>query len=174
MESRLLERWRALSNATFKRYAHGDLKKLETLLNNTENGGPGKLIVTDAVFSMDGDVADRYLRWSRLRKKARCIVDPRRRTRLRRARLSRSRVLEHFNIDLKAHANRIVYMATLGKAMGGYGAVRGGATDTIEWVLQSARSYLFTTATPPAITAAMQASLDILGRTRPASRTCGR
>ena len=61
---------------------------------------------------------------------------------------------------------RVLLTGTLGKAMGGYGAFVAGASDTIEWILQSARSYLFTTATPPAIAAAMQASLDILQNER--------
>ena len=153
-----------LSNATFKRYAHGDLKKLETLLNNTETAGR-KLIVTDAVFSMDGDVADVPALVALAQKHdALLILDDAHGFGVLGYR-GRG-VLEHFNIDLKAHANRIVYMATLGKAMGGYGAFVAGATDTIEWVLQSARSYLFTTATPPAIAAAMQASLDILQNER--------
>jgi 8-amino-7-oxononanoate synthase len=153
-----------LSNATFKRYAHGDLKKLEALLESTATHGR-KLIVTDAVFSMDGDVADVPALLTLAQKHdALLVLDDAHGFGVLGYR-GRG-ILEHFNVDLKAHANRIVYMATLGKAMGGYGAFVAGASDTIEWVLQSARSYLFTTATPPAIAAAMQASLDILQNER--------
>ncbi|MBL8513450.1 MAG: 8-amino-7-oxononanoate synthase [Betaproteobacteria bacterium] len=153
-----------LSNAAFKRYAHGDLKKLESLLESTATQGR-KLIVTDAVFSMDGDVADVPALVALAEKHhALLILDDAHGFGVLGYR-GRG-VLEHFNIDLKAHADRIVYMATLGKAMGGYGAFVAGETDTIEWILQSARSYLFTTATPPAIAAAMHASLDILQNER--------
>ena len=70
--------------------------------------------------------------------------------------------LEHFNLK----SERIVYMATLGKAAGGYGAFVAGHEDIVEWILQSARTYIFTTATPPAIAAAMQASLQIMQEDR--------
>ena len=153
-----------LSNATFKRYAHGDLKKLSSLLESSTTGGR-KLIVTDAVFSMDGDVADvPALLTLAQQHDALLVLDDAHGFGVLGYR-GRG-ILEHFNIDLKTHADRIVYMATLGKAMGGYGAFVAGTADTIEWILQSARSYLFTTATPPAIAAAMQASLDILQHER--------
>jgi 8-amino-7-oxononanoate synthase len=57
-------------------------------------------------------------------------------------------------------------MATLGKAAGGHGAFVAGHEDIIEWILQSARSYIFTTATPPAIAAAMQVSLVVMQEER--------
>ena len=149
-----------LSRATFKRYPHCDLAKLEAMLASAKNGGR-KLIVTDAVFSMDGDIAPVAELLALAEKYDTLLV------------LDDAHgfgvlgyrgkgVLEHFNLK----SERIVYMATLGKAAGGYGAFVAGGDDIIEWILQSARSYIFTTATPPAIAAAMQASLVIMQEDR--------
>ena len=149
-----------LSRAAFKRYPHGDLVKLEALLAGAKDGGR-KLIVTDAVFSMDGDIApvpellklaDAY--------DALLVLDDAHGFGVLGYRGKGT--LEHFN----ARSERIVYMATLGKAAGGYGAFVAGHEDIIEWILQSARSYIFTTATPPAIAAAMQASLLVMQEDR--------
>src|SRR6185437_13389794 len=63
--------------------------------------------------------------------------------------------LEHFDIA----SPRIVYMATLGKALGGYGAFVAGAEQTIEWLLQRARTYVFSTALPPMLACAASAAL---------------
>lgn len=146
-----------LSRATFKRYPHLDLKKLATILEQCKARGR-KLIVTDAVFSMDGDVAPipQLLELAE-RHDALLVIDDAHGFGV--LGYKGRGTLEHFNV--RAH-ERIVYMATLGKAMGGYGAFVAGARDTVDWILQSARSYLFTTATPPAIAAAMATSLDIL------------
>ncbi len=149
-----------LSRANFKRYPHADLAKLDRLLAATPEGGR-KLIVTDAVFSMDGDIApvpellalaERY--------DALLMLDDAHGFGVLGYR--GKGVLEHFNVT----SERIVYMATLGKAAGGYGAFVAGHEDIVEWILQSARSYIFTTATPPAIAAAMQASLTIMREER--------
>ncbi len=149
-----------LSRANFKRYPHADLAKLDRLLAATPEGGR-KLIVTDAVFSMDGDIApvpellalaERY--------DALLVLDDAHGFGVLGYR--GKGVLEHFNVT----SERIVYMATLGKAAGGYGAFVAGHEDIVEWILQSARSYIFTTATPPAIAAAMQASLTIMREER--------
>ena len=149
-----------LSRATFKRYPHCDLLKLEAMLASARKGGR-KLIVTDAVFSMDGDIAPvpDLLKLAETYDALLVLDDAHGFGVL--GYYGRG-VLQHFNIK----SERIVYMATLGKAAGGYGAFVAGHEDLIEWVLQSARSYIFTTATPPAIAAAMQASLEIMQEDR--------
>ena len=149
-----------LSRATFKRYPHCDLLKLEAMLASARKGGR-KLIVTDAVFSMDGDIAPvpGLLKLAETYDALLVLDDAHGFGVL--GYYGRG-VLQHFNIK----SERIVYMATLGKAAGGYGAFVAGHEDLIEWVLQSARSYIFTTATPPAIAAAMQASLEIMQEDR--------
>ncbi|MBI3714894.1 MAG: 8-amino-7-oxononanoate synthase [Betaproteobacteria bacterium] len=145
-----------LSRATFKRYPHVDLVKLEAMLADHQGGGR-KLIVTDAVFSMDGDIAP-LPDLLQLAEKydALLVIDDAHGFGVLGYRGLGS--LEFFNLK----SERIVYMATLGKAAGGYGAFVAGDDDIVEWILQSARSYLFTTATPPAIAAAMSVSLDVM------------
>ena len=149
-----------LSRATFKRYPHGDLVKLEAMLAGAKGSGR-KLIVTDAVFSMDGDIAPvpELLKLAETHD-ALLVLDDAHGFGVLGYRGKGT--LEHFNLK----SERIVYMATLGKAAGGYGAFVAGHEDIIEWILQSARSYIFTTATPPAIAAAMQASLEVMQEDR--------
>ena len=149
-----------LSRATFKRYPHVDLVKLEAMLAGAKGSGR-KLIVTDAVFSMDGDIAPvpELLKLAETHD-ALLVLDDAHGFGVLGYRGKGT--LEHFNLK----SERIVYMATLGKAAGGYGAFVAGHEDIIEWILQSARSYIFTTATPPAIAAAMQASLEVMQEDR--------
>jgi 8-amino-7-oxononanoate synthase len=66
--------------------------------------------------------------------------------------------LAHFGLA----SERIVYMATLGKALGGYGAFVTGAPEVVEWLLQRARPYVFSTALPPSVAAAATAALSIV------------
>ncbi len=153
-----------LSRATFKRYPHCDLVKLEAMLAAAKEGGR-KLIVTDAVFSMDGDIAPVPELLALAEKyDALLVLDDAHGFGVLGYRGKGT--LEHFNLLKENASERIVYMATLGKAAGGYGAFVAGHEDVIEWILQSARSYIFTTATPPAIAAAMQASLEVMQEDR--------
>jgi 8-amino-7-oxononanoate synthase len=157
-----------LSRATVKRYPHNDVAKLRAMLADWRVGGAKGariIIATDAVFSMDGDVApvpellelaEEY--------DALLVLDDAHGFGVLGYR-GRG-VLEHFNLigTEKKPANvRIVYMATLGKAMGGYGAFVAANEDIIDWIMQSARTYLFSTATPPAIAAGCIAALDLMG-----------
>lgn len=143
-----------LSRAGFHRYPHGDLAVLERQL--AASTARTRLIATDAVFSMDGDVAplpellalaERFDAW--------LVVDDAHGIGV----LGRGRgSLAHFGIA----SERIVYMATLGKALGGYGAFVAGAPEVIEWLMQRARPYVFSTALPPAAAAAATAALAIV------------
>ncbi|MEP7156170.1 MAG: 8-amino-7-oxononanoate synthase [Betaproteobacteria bacterium] len=153
-----------LSRATFKRYPHGDLVKLEALLDSAKDGGR-KLIVTDAVFSMDGDIAPVPELLALAEKHdALLVLDDAHGFGVLGYRGKGT--LEHFNLMKPGASDHIVYMATLGKAAGGYGAFVAGNDDVVEWILQSARTYIFTTGTPPAIAAAMQASLEVMQEDR--------
>ncbi len=149
-----------LSRANFKRYPHCNLIKLEAMLAEPKGAGR-KLIVTDAVFSMDGDIAPlpELLKLAETYD-AMLVIDDAHGFGVLGYRGKGS--LEHFNLK----SERIVYMATLGKAAGGYGAFVAGHEDIVEWIQQSARTYIFTTATPPAIAAAMQASLEVMQEDR--------
>jgi 8-amino-7-oxononanoate synthase len=144
-----------LSRAQFKRYAHADMAALERLLATSD--APVKLIVSDAVFSMDGDVApvptlhalaQRYDAW--------LVLDDAHGFGLIGA--AGRGVLDHFGLN----SSRIVYMATLGKSAGAYGAFVAGSRALVETLVQRARTYIYTTATPPLIAHALQTSLRLI------------
>ncbi len=153
-----------LSRANFKRYAHGDFGKLRAqLAAQAENAlkGARNLIVTDAVFSMDGDIADLPALLKLAEEfNALLIIDDAHGFGVL-GKTGRG-ALEHFGLLNHRSRDRIVYMATLGKAAGVYGAFVAGHEDVVEWILQSARTYLFSTATPPMIAAALIESLAII------------
>jgi 8-amino-7-oxononanoate synthase len=146
-----------LSRASFRRYPHGDLAALERLL--AASRARRRLVVTDAVFSMDGDIApvpellalcERYDAW--------LVIDDAHGFGV----LGRGGrgTLEHFGV----RSPRIVYMATLGKAAGVYGAFAAGEDALVETLLQRARAYIYTTATPPLLAHALLASLEAIAQ----------
>jgi len=148
-----------LSRAGFRRYPHLDLNALEKML--AASGARRKLVVTDAVFSMDGDIApvpellalcERYDAWLMLDDAHGFGV------------LGRDGrgVLTHFGV----RSPRVVYMATLGKAAGVFGAFVAGTVEVIETLVQRARSYIYTTATPPLLAHALLTSLELIARER--------
>lgn len=145
-----------LSRAESHRYPHKDLAALERQLSQSD--AKTKIIVTDAVFSMDGDLAplaqlfelaERFDAW--------LVVDDAHGFGVLGPRGTGS--LAHFGI---APHPRILLMGTLGKAAGASGAFIAGSEIAIEALLQGARSYIFTTAQPPAIACALQTSLDLI------------
>ncbi len=144
-----------LSRARFKRFAHNDMAQLERLLAVTQ--AKRKLIVADAVFSMDGDLApvpellalaERYDAW--------LMLDDAHGFGVLGAR--GSGVLEHFNL----RHPRIIYMATLGKAAGVFGAFVAGDDTLIETLMQRARTYIYTTAMPPLLACAVSKSIELI------------
>jgi 8-amino-7-oxononanoate synthase len=145
-----------LSRADSQRYPHADLATLERLLATST--ARRKLILTDAVFSMDGDLAplpgllalaERFDAW--------LVVDDAHGFGVL-GRQGRG-TLAHFNLPA---AERLVYMGTLGKAAGAAGAFVAGSATVIEWLQQRARSYIFTTASSPIIACALASSLDLI------------
>ncbi len=146
-----------LSRAEFRRYAHGDVAMLERLLAASD--AATKLIVTDAVFSMDGDIAPvRELLALAERHDAWLVLDDAHGFGVLGAR-GRG-VLELFEV----RSPRLVYMATLGKAAGVSGAFVAGARDVIETLVQRARTYIYTTAAPPLLAHAVSKSLELIER----------
>jgi 8-amino-7-oxononanoate synthase len=144
-----------LSRARFKRYPHADTARLERLL--AESNAPVKLIASDAVFSMDGDIAPvRELALLSERYDAWLVLDDAHGFGLLGAR-GRG-VLDHFGVS----SPRIVYMATLGKSAGAYGAFVAGSRELVETLVQRARTYIYTTATPPLIAHALKRSLELI------------
>ena len=143
-----------LSRAELVRYPHGDVERLATALAASRAGR--KLIVTDAVFSMDGDLAPlpRLVDLARAHD-AWLVVDDAHGFGV----LGRGRgTLAHFDVG----DERIVYMGTLGKAAGVAGAFVCAHEAVVETLVQTARPYIFTTAAPAHLAAALLASLRII------------
>jgi glycine C-acetyltransferase/8-amino-7-oxononanoate synthase len=145
-----------LSRARTEVFRHRDMDHLESLLRSNTTV-PRKLIITDGVFSMDGDIAplpdlvrlaERY--------HAILMVDDAHATGVL-GRHGRG-TAEHFGLEDKVH----IQMGTLGKALGSFGAYVAGARDIVRYLLNTCRSYLFSTSLPPAVCAASIASLDVL------------
>jgi 8-amino-7-oxononanoate synthase len=148
-----------LSRAKFTRYPHLDLVVLEQRL--AASRAKRKLVVTDAVFSMDGDIAPvPELLALCERHDALLVLDDAHGFGVL-GRTGRG-VLEHFSSLLPPHSSRFVYMATLGKAAGVFGAFVAGPAELTDYLVQRARSYIYTTATPPLLSAALCASLRLI------------
>jgi 8-amino-7-oxononanoate synthase len=148
-----------LSGARLRRYPHANTGPLAAWLQ--QDGGSGRrLIVTDGVFSMDGDVAPLpALAALAARHDAWLLVDdahglgvigPDGRG-----------VLGHFGLDA---AQVPVLVGTLGKAFGCFGAFVAGSGELVDTLIQFARSYIYTTALPPAAACAALAALEISQR----------
>lgn len=146
-----------LSRVRFKRYPHCDLDTLEEQMARSH--APEKMVVTDAVFSMDGDIAplDRLLAICD-RHDATLVVDDAHGFGVLGGNGAGS--LSHFQLS----SPRIVYMGTLGKAAGVSGAFVAAAGPVIELLIQQARPYIYTTASPPALAAALIRSLELIAQ----------
>lgn len=144
-----------LSRAKFTRYPHLDLVVLEKRL--AASRAMRKLVVTDAVFSMDGDMAPvPELLALCERHDALLVLDDAHGFGVLGA--GGRGILEHFGVA----SERIVYMATMGKAAGVFGAFVAGPVELTDYLVQRARSYIYTTATPPLLSAALSASLRLI------------
>jgi 8-amino-7-oxononanoate synthase len=143
------------SGARFRRYQHTDVTSLASQL--ADSGARRKLVVTDGVFSMDGDVAplaaladvcEQHQAWLMVddahgfgvlgEQGGGCVAEQGMQTRVP------------------------VLVGTLGKAFGTFGAFVAGSDELIETLIQFARPYIYTTALPPAVAAATLASLALV------------
>jgi len=146
-----------LSHAKWIRYPHLNLAILEKRLSVSQANC--KLVITDAVFSMDGNIApvaellvlcEKYNAWLLLDDAHGFGVLG-----------NQGRgVVSHFNLS----SPRIIYMATLGKAAGVSGAFVAGKEVVIETLIQFARSYIYTTAMPPLLSYTLLKSLVLIKR----------
>ena len=143
-----------LSGARLKRYGHADPSALESRLRDAAGE---KLVATDGVFSMDGDIAPLPALADACRRHgAWLMVDDAHGLGVV-GECGRGSV-NHFGLG----ADDVpVLMGTLGKALGTFGAFVAGSEALIETLIQSARSYIYTTAPPPAIAEATRESLRI-------------
>jgi len=143
-----------LSRATVRRYPHGDVAAVERALEAADGR---KVVVTDGVFSMDGDIAPLpELLALCERHDALLVVDDAHGFGVL-GEQGRG-VLSHFGLA----SPRLIYIGTLGKAAGVAGAFVAGDADAIEWLMQTGRSYRYTTAAPAATACAVQASLRLI------------
>ncbi|MGQ0678845.1 MAG: 8-amino-7-oxononanoate synthase [Actinomycetota bacterium] len=145
-----------LSGASLYRYRHGDVAQLEQLLRDA-TGARRKLIVTETLFGMDGDVAplEQIVRLSK-RHGAALMVD-------------------------EAHAGGVfgprgeglayregvqdvvdLHMGTFGKAFGSYGAYVAGRRSWIDYLVNTCRTFIYTTALPPPAVGALAASIELV------------
>lgn len=145
-----------ISRADHMRYPHGDVGTLRAQL--AASTGKRKMILTDGVFSMDGDIAPLPELFELAEKHdAWLVIDdahgfgtlgPHGRG-----------SLAHFGIP---SSPRVVLIGTLGKAAGVSGAFVAGDTTVIDYLLQTARTHIFTTAQPPALSVAIMKSLELI------------
>ncbi len=147
-----------LSGARFQRFLHNDIDSLDKRLQKSE--ARRKLIAVDGVFSMDGDcaplpqlaqLAQRHDAWLMVDDAHGfgCLGD------------NGGGCSEHFGLDQQQLP---ILMATFGKSLGTFGAFVAGSECLIETLIQFARSYIYTTALPPAVAAATRVSLQLLQR----------
>ncbi len=144
------------SQAQLKRYKHKDLNHLQQLINLSDN--PQHAIVTDGVFSMDGDLAPlKNLVTLAKQYQAELMIDDAHGFGV----LGKNGggICQHLNLSVK---DVPIYMATLGKAVGCFGAFVAGSETLIETLINNARQYIFTTATPPALAQAARQSLQLI------------
>ncbi len=134
-----------LAGVKMRRYPHRDTAQLNQWLSNEQPSQ--KLIVTDQVFSMDGteaplneliNIAEQY--------QAALMIDD----------------AHGFGLRIEPLPNIDIYMATLGKAIGTFGAFVAGSELLIDYLKSRARTFIFTTATPPLIAASTLAALDVI------------
>lgn len=136
-------------------FAHADVCDLSLKLSSCQSGT--KVVVTDGVFSMDGDIAplkemlalcEQHDAW--------LLVDDAHGFGVLGD--SGAGVLQHFNL----RSEQLIYMGTLGKAAGVAGAFVAAHEDVIEWMVQRSRPYIYTTASAPALAHALLTSLRLI------------
>ncbi len=144
-----------LARCAVQVYPHTDVDALESQLRQSQ--ASTKIVVTDSVFSMDGVIApvaeltalcERYDAW--------LVVDDAHGFGVMGNR--GSGILEALNL----RSSNLIYMGTLGKAAGVSGAFIAAHGSVIEWLLQKARTYIYTTASPPALAHALLTGLDLV------------
>jgi 8-amino-7-oxononanoate synthase len=147
-----------LSGADVRRFHHCDVNQLEAMLATArDSGGHRLLIVTESVFSMDGDVAPlRELVELRDRFGAALLVDE-------------SHAIGMFGKEGTGYSDELgvadsvdLRLGTFGKALGSYGAYVVAERNWIDHLLNSARTFIFSTALPPPVIGAVDAAIDVL------------
>ena len=147
-----------ISGARLQRYLHNDVSSLQAKLAKLPANDTDKLVLTDGVFSMDGDIA-RLPELSALCRESDSWLMVDDAHGFGTTGETGKGCLQYFSLT----ADDVpVYMATLGKAMGTAGAFIAGSEELIETIIQQARTYIYTTAMPAAIAEATRCSLNII------------
>lgn len=146
-----------LSKAEIKRFPHKDMDACEKLLKELSGGKGRKLLVTDGVFSMEGDIAP-LPQLVDLAEKYGCImmIDDAHASGVL-GRNGRGTV-DHFNL----HGRVDIQVGTLSKAIGALGGYVCSTRDTIEFLYHRARPFLFSTSHPPSVAATCLAAFELL------------
>ncbi|PYU35583.1 MAG: 8-amino-7-oxononanoate synthase [Acidobacteria bacterium] len=146
-----------LSKATIKVFKHRDLNDCERVCQETANWPGRKLLITDGVFSMEGDIAP-LPQLCDLAEKHNCImmVDDAHASGV----LGRSGrgTVDH----LGCHGRVDIQVGTLSKAIGAMGGYVCGSRELIEWLYHRGRPFLFSTSHPPSVAASCQAAFGLL------------
>ncbi len=145
----------AVALAQARRHRYRDIAGLRAALAAS---GPGGLVVSDGVFSMDGDMADVPALLALAKTKgAGLILDDAHAFGVMGPGGRGTPAAHGLDYD-----TALVHMGTLGKAFGVFGAFVAADADVIEALIQRARPYIYTTALPPAVAASAQAALDLV------------
>ena len=147
-----------LSAAETLVYRHKDLEHLKALMER--DGSKKKIVITDTVFSMDGDIAPVNKLYDICRKfGALLYLDEAHATGV----IGNGKgALAHFDLNPEPW---IVQMGTFSKAFGSYGAFLSGSSEVVQWTLNNARSLVFSTALPSCVIAASMAALELIDNT---------
>jgi 8-amino-7-oxononanoate synthase len=144
------------SGCRLRVYEHGDTDQLERLLAKRPAGQP-TVIVTDGVFSMDGDIAPLPALVEIARRHGAVVfVDDAHATGV--IGKNGHGTVEHFGLEPQS----VIQMGTLGKALGGFGAYAAGSRVFIDYLINKAKTFIYTTALPPAVAAAALAAFDVM------------
>ena len=144
-----------LSRAELNRYAHQDTDQLEKII--AEDCNINKIILTDGIFSMNGTIAPvNKLQLLARKYNAKLIIDD----------AHGIGVIGKYGKGCTEGllTNDDVLIGTLGKAFGTFGAFVASSKNTIEWLIQKAHSYIYTTALPPAIAESTRVSLQLINK----------
>jgi len=145
-----------LSQAKLRRYPHNDMAALEDMLKDTD-GFKKKVIITDSVFSMDGDIAllDKIVDLAR---RYDCWVMVDEAHALGVLGKNGKGAVEHFGLEGQID----IQMGTLSKAAGSFGAYCAGSSKLIDYLINRARSFIYTTGLPPNVAAASVKAIEII------------
>ncbi len=153
-----------LSGATVRTFAHNNTGRLEILLQKLSSGKGRILIVTESIFSMDGDAAPlRQIIELKDHHKAWLLVDEAHATGL--YGITGAGLIAEMGLSSRVE----IVMGTFSKALGSVGGYIAGSQTLIDWLVNRARSFIYSTALPPGVIAVSRAAVDLVRKPEGAS-----